>query len=328
MLFRSDDSDPHETLTQLNIRWSKETRDQLEQERVRFVAMTRAREHLVLSGSAKIRKTGGYGLLDDFLVMVSKPQIFSAADAAGAEVAAAPAASQRFVPVPLEGDPALADQSDFIAAVTDVAEFASCPRRYYLGRYLGWRRDEQAGAGTEAKGAVSSAERGTLVHQLLAGKPGEYPAEIQELAERFWSSDLGRRVAAVNDRITEHSIAGKVDGRFLNGVVDVLAGPLLVDYKTGRRNDHSYSLQMLLYALLTGAQEAWLFYLDENAAAPVELTPAATAEARAEVERFFTVQRTLDFPAVVEEHCGRCPFAGRQCREPQRRQPAAAGTNL
>jgi len=309
-----DDLKPAETLTQLKIRWAKETRDEQEEHRVLFVAMTRAREHLVLSGSIKAGKE--LGKTRAFVSTGVSPQFFSEPPAPPTASAGPPRVFS--IPVPSAGDPTLADQSDYIAAVTDVAEFAACPRRYYLGRYLGWA----AAAGDTAMNGegVSTVERGTLVHQLLAGKPGDYSTEIQALAQRFRESELGRRVTAVHPRRVEYSVAGKIDGHFLSGVVDLLAGTILVDYKTGRREEQAYRLQMLLYALLTGARETWLFYLDENAAVPVEWTAADMAQARAEVDRFFAAQRTLDFPAVVEEHCRRCPFAGRQCRAPQRQE--------
>lgn len=304
---RDEDVDRQETLSQLKIHWARQLRDEQEEHRVLFVAMTRAREHLVLSGSIKPGKTLGKKM-QRFVDAGIAPQMFSEPSTSPQESAGPPRVFS--VVVPSEGDSRSADQSDYIAAVTDVAEFASCPRRYYLGRYLGWKTDTD---GTSTGDAVSTAERGTAVHQLLAGKPGDYSADIQGLARRFGDSELGQRVGALNPRHVEYPIAGKIDGHFLNGVVDLLAGTVLVDYKTGRQEARGYRLQMLLYALLTGAREAWLFYIDENAAVPVEWTAADLADARDAVDRFFAAQRTLDFPAVVEEHCRRCPFAGKQC---------------
>lgn len=322
---KEEDAEPAKTLTQFRIRWAKQSREEREEQRVLFVAMTRARELLILSGSGTRRRDGGFGIQDRFASMGVPPQIFPA-EAVAATVAPTPAPARAQIPAPLAGDPDWADQSDFIAAVTDVAEFASCPHRYYLGRYLGWRSREETELSGEREESVSSAGRGTLVHELLAGKPGDYPPAIQELAQRFRASELGQRIAAIADCRVEYPVAGKVGEHFLSGILDVKAGSLLVDYKTGRPDERGHRLQMQLYALLTGAQEAWLFYLDENGAVPVDLTPAELAEARSKVERFFVSQRTLDFPAQVEEHCLRCPFSGRQCREPQR-QRAAAGKN-
>jgi len=309
--YRVEDDDlvPRETLSQLKIEWVRQARDEQEEHRVLFVAMTRAREHLVLSGSIKAGKN--LGKMERFVATGVSPQIFSERPTAPENTAGAPRVFS--VAIPAIGDPAAADQSDYIAAVTDVAEFASCPRRYYIGRYLGLKAD--AGEITPGE-AVSSVERGTLVHQLLAGKPGNYTVEIQTLADTFLTSKLGRRVASEQRRV-EYAIAGSIGGHFLSGVADLLAGKVLVDYKTGRREDRGYSLQMALYALLTGASEAWLFYLDEGEAVPVDTSVPALDQARAEVDRFFAAQRTLDFPAVVKEHCGRCQFAGRQCRAPE-----------
>ncbi len=348
--------DRRPTHSLLLIRSAKKARDDDEDRRVLYVAMTRAQEHLVLSASGLINnkgECGSLGRLDDIWnscqlpgpirptncrrkekvrgehsfelsVLVTDetwPRPVAQPGPAAEEAASRPAEDRQEC---LSYAP---DQSDFAAAVTDILEFHDCPRRYYLGRYLGFeeargQRLEAREEDEEPRDEFPATELGSAVHSFLSGAPGPFSAEVVEMARRFRESELGRRVAAMKDVEREEPIYGAVEGRYLRGRLDLHAGPLIVDYKTGKR-DESHRLQMLLYALLTGAGEAVLFYLADGQAVPVELTPEGLEEARAAVRRFFDAQSTLDFSAVVEEHCWFCPFSGSLCREPQK---AARGT--
>jgi ATP-dependent exoDNAse (exonuclease V) beta subunit len=324
------------------IRAAKNERNQKEEERLLFVAMTRAEDRLLLSGC----ETKGANKRYQRIRQLNQPQLYveKATDRAASARAESVAAEERPVPqaIPLQE----ADQSDYAAAITDVAEFVSCPRRYYLGRYLGFSNDpviveeEEDDAhsppdemsASESKGEPrldSASERGTAVHRRLAGEPAETP-EIEALARRFEESALGRRLLAAPRVERESPILARFTeqegDRFLHGVLDLRVGDTIVDYKTGHRDDRRYAPQMLLYSLLTGAKELYLFYLDEadagRRASPVEVTAEGLAEARQEVRRFFAAQQTLEFPGVVAEHCVRCPFNGKQCREPQKMRAA------
>jgi ATP-dependent exoDNAse (exonuclease V) beta subunit len=348
--------DPEPSLSFLKIRRAKQERDDAEAERVLFVAMTRARELLVLSAAGSRNKDGTIGHIKRlqeitaafglpplraesrrFTAMAGGRRPFqvevrtvagplqevamrrpSVAELRLAGLRPSGAGLQPALPDETAGAPP--DSADFAAAVTDVVEFASCPRRYYLGRYLGWsdwRRPAGRASEEDAEPAeLTAAARGSLVHKFLAGAVSEAPADIVEIAGRFWSSDLGRRVKAAADVKKELSVLGMVEGRFLRATVDALAGPLLVDYKTGAPDTAKYRLQMLLYALLTGAREAWIYYLDHDRAEPIEITPPALEEARSAAGRFFAAQQALDFPVAVADHCWSCPFSRHECPEP------------
>jgi hypothetical protein len=247
------------------------------------------------------------------------------AAAAGLQAVPASLPSERVAPVPRD-----ADQSDYAAAITDVVDFAACPRRYYLGRSLGFSNDpviveEEEDDVYRRPDEMSASERGTAVHRRLAGERAASP-EIEELARRFEQSELGRRLLASPNVERELPILARFtdrDGdRFLHGVLDLRVGNTIVDYKTGHRDDQRYALQMWLYSLLTGAKELYLFYLDEADAAGrasrIEVTAEALGDAREAIHQFFAAQRTLEFPGVVAEHCRRCPFNGKQCCEPQK----------
>ena len=298
------------------IRERKKKRNQRESERLLFVAMTRAQDHLLLSGSGKGRNSRYPKLLALNLPAFPLPEEAPAISAvATATFSESPAALLAAPP---------ADQSDYGAAITDVAEFAACARRYYLARYLGFS-NEAVAVSDEEEGEVesrtpdefSASERGTLVHRRLAGDRSGVTQEIEALARRFEESELGKLPNAQH----EVPIIGQVEGRVLHGVLDLRAGDIIVDYKTGQADDDRYAVQMQLYGLLTGARQLYLYYLDESRASRVE----PDAGVRETVRRFFDAQQSLDFPPVVAAHCGRCPFNGKQCREPEKVRAAAEG---
>jgi len=307
--------EPGKTETMKKIRALKKVRNQAEAERLLFVAMTRAKDHLLLSGWGKGNQRY------QKLVALNIPEFPLPARAAAAQAAQAfrPVSAATVLPAPR------ADESDTAAAITDISEFAVCPRRYYIGRYLGFSNDGAILLDAEADEdapppRTSAAERGTQVHQRLAGAPAATP-EIEALARRFEESELGRRVNSLSNIQRELPILAQLDGRFLHGVLDLRAGNIIVDYKTGHRDDARYALQMQLYGLLTGADELYLYYLDEAAESRISSNGAV----RDTVRQFFAAQQTLDFPAIVADHCVKCPFNGKQCLEPRKMQAAAEG---
>ncbi len=248
------------------------------------------------------------------------------------------------------------DHTDFLAAVTDILEFHRCPRRYYLGRYLG--HDRPSGSFVRVEEILETEEEtpsdefprtelGLAVHRVLAGGAGVLPTvpaalrgEAERLARQFWQSEYGRRAAAgaiAQENVRrELPLLAAVDGRFLRGTLDLLTldqgrPDLLLDYKANNipadgveTEAAHYRVQMLLYALLVEAafgalpQEAVLFFLVPGVAHRVEFTPAALDEARGVLARFFTAQKERSFPPVVAEHCFSCAFNGTLCLAPQR----------
>ena len=276
-------------------------REAEEANRLFYVAMTRAEEHLVLSAScgqliratrwAKLirdklgldfkqidnvpqeRETGG---LRFRLLQTDQPPELSAISREPGEQQAA----NWLEPL----DPP-EDQSDSAAAVTSIALYSQCPRRYYLSRYLGFgpgigRTAEAAAAasepGTQVAGRLlpkinrpdetspendelEATELGRRVHAILAGSQAPdaaYP-EVMELVRNFQESELGKRVPA--DAHHEQNLLFALDGHLLRGQVDLWFDEggerVLADYKTdqvksGDVTGHAreYELQLQLYA--------------------------------------------------------------------------------
>jgi ATP-dependent helicase/nuclease subunit A len=386
---------------------AEEKREEVaERLRVLFVAMTRAEEHLILSGCLKESKKGFSAPLalgeicktcgipspvelggQPRIITVGRreqaaeifqlsllatstdpgePPQYAFGPVARREQLALEAGASLSIPVPpaaqAQAGIILAqarkpapecDSSEFLATVTDVLKFHHCPRRYYLGYYLGYPEGDRKPFRTQAGGLEEREEDGApgededyerwelgrAVHDLLArGRealselPEPMREEAQRLAEGFWRSEWARRVNDGGDVRRELSLVASLDDRFLRGTLDVLTfengrPALLLDYKANDigaaevdRETAHYRIQMLLYALLVQAAfgqppaRAVLYFLAPGIARSIDLAPAALEEARGLLCSFFEAQKRLSFPQVVADHCYRCPYQGKLCR--------------
>ena len=188
--------DEKDDLYQSAIRQERKQREAEEGNRLFYVAMTRAEEHLVMSYSHTDAAPKNWAAAVEQSVAqvpglrirvqaVSKPP-----DPLVRESAALTQEAPQYLAAP-----PLAGQYDSNATATSVALFARCPRRYYLERYLGWEMPASRGAASSAS-EMPASEFGLQVHALLAGTPVEnaHP-EAARLADSFHASALGRRAA-------------------------------------------------------------------------------------------------------------------------------------
>jgi ATP-dependent exoDNAse (exonuclease V) beta subunit len=282
-----------------------------EEDRLLYVAMTRAEDRLVLSyargkRSSPWRKVAEAGIHAE-----------TEADRASEIHANLPhrleAAAQDLLLEP----PAVTGQHDSSAAVTDVALFAACPRKYYLGRYLGLA-PQPTGPGT---GAI---ELGLEVHKALAGQTGEsrepLSREALDLALRFEESELGQRAAQAERAEREFDFLMALEDVVLRGQIDLWfeeGGELtLVDYKTDRDEAGAaeYALQLRLYALALERyagrlpDRAALCFLRSGRVVEVSVSSSDLEDARGAVRALAAAQNALEFPMKIGEHCRRCSF--------------------
>nr|MDQ2899150.1 UvrD-helicase domain-containing protein [Acidobacteriota bacterium] len=261
-----------------------ERRESEESDRLLYVALTRAEEHLVLSYDIPKTKAANWAgmvarIFDpgdrepdgiEATVEISAPRgqtilanvlcANSAPDGMGTGFAGKPPPVSEVVP-----RPKLTERHDGNINVTSLAMYADCPRRYYLARYLGWEARDTAGAKPVSSGTVSSgspaSEIGSQVHNLLAGIPPNSPdLEACRLADTFDLSKLGRRARRAVRSEREFAFLLAIDGVVLSGKIDLWfeeRGELiLVDYKTDDVAPHeaparaeTYALQLRYYAL-------------------------------------------------------------------------------
>ncbi len=326
-------------------------RDEAESNRLLYVAMTRAEEHLVLSYSGKLANWAGY-LASGWGLALEEPR-----DGPREERVNAPDGSSFAVrvlctdrpPTPtaqlllgLEFEaprrvtaPAVSGQYDSSASVTSIALFADCPRRYYLSRYLDWdeerRQFEPAEEDETEREPVDASEFGRQVHALLAGgaRDGARP-EALALVSRFESSELGRRLGRAAGVEREFDFLLAIEDVVLRGQIDLWfeesGEQVIVDYKTddiaaeeapSRARFHELQLQLYAVAVerFTGRppDRAVLYFLRPNLAVAVDTSPAALARAVEMVRAFRDAQDRQEFPLHEGEHCVRCPFFHGMC---------------
>src|SRR5208337_3397860 len=108
------------------LKQERKAREEAETNRLLYVAMTRAEDRLFLTYT-KTRDSRGW------------PKLVESAIPASCGLVQMPLALKNVEaePVQFVDPPEVTGQHDSTAAVTDVAMFDDCPRRYFLGRFLG-----------------------------------------------------------------------------------------------------------------------------------------------------------------------------------------------
>jgi ATP-dependent exoDNAse (exonuclease V) beta subunit len=285
-----------------------ELKEKAEENRLLYVAMTRAQDRLILSHAERKRASSWQKLAEAVVPESAAPP---EPLAAGSAVAAGLAEDVLDLPV-------VSGQYDSAVAVTSVAMFQVCPRKYYLSRYLGLEAESNAGL-QSGGGSQPAIELGLEVHRALAGETVE-SADAAELAARFRSSDLGRRADSASRIEREFDFLFETDDVVVRGQIDLWfeeGGQLvLVDYKTDRDESaaEGYALQLRLYALALERyagrrpDRAVLYYLRSNRTVEIAITDADLAAARNAVRDLRDAQDQLQFPLKVGEQCGRCAF--------------------
>ena len=327
----------------------RKKREKEENNRLLYVAMTRAEEHLVLSAALAANVTGWARLLRDRLELKLDPsdqapreeerdglrfRLFrTAQDAEPARAdPAGPARPEVHLVDPLQPSESI----DTSAAVTSIALYAQCPRKYYLSRYLGFEsapgpvRFAPGDEPSPEEDDMGASELGRQVHKVLAGSlaPEDSSPQAMRLARNFQESELGQRAKA--NAVREQSLLFAFDDHLLQGQIDLWfddgAECVLIDYKTdhvtaeeaaGRAQDYALQIQLYAQALKQASgkrpDRGVLYFLRPNAAVDVDVSPVALDEARQTVRDFFAAQSQQSFPLHVGKRCFRCAHYGNLC---------------
>jgi ATP-dependent helicase/nuclease subunit A len=341
-------------------------REREEENRLLYVAMTRAEEHLILSYSrGKSRPANWAGLIESrFNLSQLEPSsqpIREKRDGYEISILVTDADPPR--PVQAAGDapgsavemiarPLIEDQHETSVAVTSLAVFGACPRKYYIQRSLGWntgrfrRFDPDDISADDADVAddepdLPAARIGSAVHQILAGlKPTDDDPEAHRLAAVFSRSELGQRAAASPRAAREWAFIAEIGGTILRGTIDLWFennGEIhLVDYKTDdvtsaaapiRALDYAPQLALYGLALERGLGKrpkvASLHFLRPDAVVGIPLDDNAIANARALVGQLRQAQNELRFDLNEGGHCRSCQFYRSMCPAGQTRRPDA-----
>lgn len=274
-------SDPVWRAVQAEVR----AREVREENRLLYVAMTRARERLVLSWTVKKQKGEWVKRVEAALSDLPRR------NAVGGAVASRGAAEPP--PVVFLERAAATEQYDGAVAATSLALFAADPARYRATRHRG--ADPEVGFGAEddvpdAPAGPDGSAFGREVHAALAETAAGVSPEARELAERFRESPLGRRAAAARRAEREFDFLFAVEDVVVRGQIDLWFDDgelVIVDYKTDRdRADaERYRMQLQIYAAALAryagrpVDGAYLYWLREDAAEQVAVDPEAAERA-------------------------------------------------
>jgi ATP-dependent helicase/nuclease subunit A len=327
-------------------------REAAEENRLLYVAMTRAEDHLILSYAAKKRLSGWPKLVAAAIhpTRTGDGVVPAPKTAAHGDHAAVAAEADPLLDRPLDS-PAIASRHDAVAGVTSIALFHACPRKYLLStiasgvqRRHGGNLEENDSDGDGRGYGEHFADDygdggiafGSEVHRILALENGaledgatDLPAAA-ELASRFTASELGQRAARATRIEREFDFLFYFEDMVLRGQVDLWfeeGGELIVvDYKTDRvsndqESSEAYVLQLQVYALALeryagrAADRAVLYYLRPDKTVDVPIDPES---ARAAVRAFLSAQDSVEhpperYPMRPGERCRRCSFFGNLC---------------
>jgi ATP-dependent helicase/nuclease subunit A len=327
-------------------------REKQESHRLLYVAMTRAEEHLILSYSrGKNRPSNWAKLLDGLFQLESfepanEPYQATVPSPNGDTFDISIRVSDSDPPVLYASDtdratsggvltldrPGISGQYDSSVNVTSLAVFADCPRKYYLQRYIGWngrsfsKYDPEDSPPEEDESTdLTAADLGSVVHEILAGKPGIYPAEAQRLADVFLTSELGRRAASAPSAAREWDFIVDINGTLVRGTIDLWFKKndeiAIVDYKTdtvkvsdAATRATSYTPQLALYALAIERafgkrpSHAWLHFLRPDTLVEVPIDASAIQQVEGLLADLRTAQDTLQFELREGDHCRACAY--------------------
>jgi ATP-dependent exoDNAse (exonuclease V) beta subunit len=299
----------------------------MEEDRLLYVAMTRARERLVLTWTAGTERPHTWVKPVEAALVPRWPEapgtplieghrrILRVAGVPDSE-APAPAAPAGAVEVELPRLPP-GHHPPSAVAVTAVAAFEECPRRYFLSNLCGWPQPDPPPA----------AAFGSEVHKVLGGDAAGASEEARSLARAFTESPLGRRAAAAARVEREFDFIVEYGGVLLRGAIDLWfedrQGSVLADYKTDRdvpaEKFAAYKAQLEHYAAvlakLRGAppDRAFLFLLRQGAAVEVPLDEGFMEACSRRIAALLEAHRSGEFPLKAGSHCRVCPYWRRAC---------------
>ncbi|PZV14914.1 MAG: hypothetical protein DCF21_12290 [Leptolyngbya sp.] len=291
----------------------KKTDDYEESKRVLYVALTRARDRLILTAAKAAG--GGLDILQPGLEGLIAP----------AAIPFAPALAQPVAPV-APTIPPLPEQIMLYPAragfaelpVTALSDYAICPLRFKF-RHVDGHPGYTSGNGVPNFGM----EIGKLTHKALelgidqaetlsAYAPHLPVSTVEEaltLAQHFHQVEVyaPHRAAATH---SEQPISITVGGLILNGVIDLVGEDYVLDFKTDQTiNPEHHQFQLWAYSRATGKPQAHLAYLRHHYLHTFD----ATALSKLESQASFLISGLLkgDFmPTPSEASCDICSYTG------------------
>jgi len=338
-------------------KWEKlkghlEQREIEEAKRLLYVALTRARDYLVISGELASDKK------ESFLKWLLQEKALSD-EITVEEKVLEPAVSQR---EELKLQDIKPKSGLFIKpsiepcrihvlkqfSVTSLGEFVRCPRKYYFSNVLDipegifYKRDGDATR-------LSAAERGTIVHELIekVHRDKSREVDVQELLSQYGYSLSSEDTYIIEECLNNfaaseiYEIKGEAfyempldycinDSWLLTGKADLLIfeddGVTIVDFKTNAKIHQDlleiYRLQVLTYALAISEiygikpKRAIIASLYEGNFIEVDTAPNVLAECRDQILSIINniESGTFSGKALDTAACGYCAYKNLLCK--------------
>jgi ATP-dependent helicase/nuclease subunit A len=267
------------------LEYRKRQAEKEETKRVLYVALTRARDCLILTAAGN--KGGGLDILRPGLEgTVPIEEIMSDRDLMQAIDVEPPPLST----LPKRILTHKVGSGLWELPVTALSDYAQCPKRFqyrYLDGHVGLRNGN-GNHGTEIGTATHWALQHRIEHlQPLATRFPHLPTavlqEALELAQRFHQQDIYSPYQHP-EGTAEYPIMLNLGQITLNGVIDWLTPDCVMDFKTDRDiNPHHHRLQLWAYAKATGREVAHIAYLRHNKVHTFNTKDLAALQKEAEV---------------------------------------------
>lgn len=292
----------------------QELREQAEARRVLYVALTRARDQILLSAT---KMGGNLNLLLpglDAAEVALEPILFDANHTLPPVLP-----ETKPLPEPLHLLPGSLGSGLCELPVTALSDYARCPRRFQF-RYL----EGHPGLG---QGAAVAQRVGTLTHLALEQGiqeasllsrydltlPQENVEEAIAMALSFYENPVFQSVRQAIEA-KEETVTFKIGCLTLNGVADLVGSDFVLDFKTGKLMDpQHHRLQLWVYAQAKKKSTAHIAYLRDGSlyTFSTEELQAAAHEAQIIVDNILADH----YPAKPsEQNCTLCLYQ-EVCRE-------------
>ncbi len=291
------------------LEYLQEQKDRAEAVRVLYVALTRARDYLILSAAEPYK--GELNRLQRGLSAANIPLT----TIPYTEAKALPPVP-RIPPLP-ELKPVLLNNIGSGLSelpVTALTDFARCPQRFKL-RFI----DGHPGIG---EGLAYGMQTGTLVHKALEHNITQ-PQDLLPFAEADWEESILEEAIALATRFfqlpmyqhlrqtaraKEQQISFKLDRLTFNGVIDLVGNNWVLDYKSDRlMHPQDHRFQLWVYAEALKQPNAYIAYLRHDRIYSftqsdlTHLKDEANALARQIYRGNYTATPTM-------EKCAYCPY--------------------
>jgi ATP-dependent helicase/nuclease subunit A len=292
------------------LKYLQQQREEQEALRVLYVALTRARDYLILSATEPDK--GDLARLTPGLAAAALPieTITFNPEAALPPLLPIPSPPQKLPPLLIDS----VGSGIFELPVTALSEYNRCPLRFQF-RFL----EGHPGIG---EGIAYATQVGTLVHKALEHDISEVE-RLMAFADPSWSQEVVTEAIALASRFWQHpayqpfqskSIAkeAKINLQIqqitFTGVIDLVGENWILDYKSDRDiNPQNHRFQLWAYARALKAQQAHIAYLRHDylhSFSQVELIQIAE-----EVESLVREIHASNYTANPSpENCQTCPY--------------------